>query len=942
MVNDLNDFPFQEETLLIEFKREWYWTDNCKKMKRFEQQLEGEFIRDIVALFNTVNFQDSKKLIIGFDEKTHTVDKGWKNVKLLQSIEELRKKIIKKIDDNFKTYPENNDFKLENFFSFEEEHECLIINIRQAPFLLIAKKEIFTKKAKIQDANVESSQGKVIEGECPARVMLNDVPTTTRLTQDTINQVCEELREKTKLGFFAKYTKTISIEKIVDVYKKTTMPKGQKEEVSNVPYGCVLYTLEYHKNFVIFFYLSNLAVQREGIDFLKHRCKLEKASEINIFVDSKNKNDKKTKVVDNILASIPYLKDMQMPPKTIDEWVDSFCHDILEKITMMTKKGTSTAQLIQSYVEENDEKGLQILNSWIDDDGSPALIIRGSGGIGKTTLLKQFLNKENVNFNKTIVQITAKSIDVHSLRKKENVTLLDLCKEALQDEHEENKEIIDLALSAGRILLVIDGLDEIVSKLNRKLDIDNFFKSINIYFLEFFKIKILITCRYTDHWTLPDYIRVITLKEFDEYQIDEYSSNFNLAKPTIEKIKKKFTEAKTNEIRVIPYVLDLLKDGYTNLLESHFANLPTFLSKENIDDCIIIKLCDRETDKHNLDTFSTEEQIKIFIKIATIYNGSITTTHIEDLANKEGKISLTNILPQHPILLQDGEQYVFRYEFWNLKFKVFGLVKQMKEMCLSTNIEIFDQSFQDLFLEIENDELKQYFGQHDNLDNLKLSLIKWIGEDFKIDISKHRSFNSKFFLFLLLIDNGNTGSTQLLEEIYTEGSYINNLCIIGPTKVTFHFENKTFCNCYFDEYEYFLRCHFNKATRFLKCEFNKIIGDKQNKDVTKNLFDLESCLIDIELKRYLGYFIDPIMEILDCFHNGIAFVNKKIKEIDHHWGDSQEFKKLLEYGVIRKNIKTSMYYIDDDYLDLEENIENRNTNHPIIDKIKKELSNPCS
>jgi hypothetical protein len=234
----------KKESLGIEFKGYWYWSEK----EEVSAKAWGEFLKDFSALFNTYNSKFEKKyFILGYDETNEKVndyfiDKNGEIIKFLKNKDTLKKEIVEKIKSNFTSTPSfknsNSLVELESFFEIKSEiineHELLIIVFSNAPYLLEVKG--------ILQGNESFREKNII-----IRRLKNDLtPENSNASIDEINNLRSIVEKNYDRDLFEVDT---SIKKIVELFVEKNIPMAIiKEEI--IQHNCTtgiyyeLYTIE--------------------------------------------------------------------------------------------------------------------------------------------------------------------------------------------------------------------------------------------------------------------------------------------------------------------------------------------------------------------------------------------------------------------------------------------------------------------------------------------------------------------------------------------------------------------------------------------------------------------------------------------------------------------------------------------------------------------------
>jgi len=182
-------------------------------------------------------------------------------------------------------------------------------------------------------------------------------------------------------------------------------------------------------------------------------------------------------------------------------------HELLNNIVNFDKyvSGIKTlyagTELEKNYVEQDivveDSEGavpvLDFFNQWLDQDGGGHLTLLGDYGTGKTSLSKRLVYDMALEYendkteNRVPVLINLK--DAQKALGLENIIYNHFLKTAQLNV---SPETILLLLREGRILLIFDGFDEMATRTNAGLTMQNFLE-LNRAFTG--KAKIILTCR---------------------------------------------------------------------------------------------------------------------------------------------------------------------------------------------------------------------------------------------------------------------------------------------------------------------------------------------------------------------------------------------------------------------------------------------------------------
>ena len=182
------------------------------------------------------------------------------------------------------------------------------------------------------------------------------------------------------------------------------------------------------------------------------------------------------------------------------------------------------------------------------------------------------------------------------------------------------RRLCQFQLKTGHfLLLIVDGLDEVISKAPQ-LNIDDFISSIIRYNDGMGNGKIIITCR-SYFWERSKYnselLRTVELLPFSEPQTKNFfEKSFMGDKLKIDKcliLAEEFKFKDNNEFYYHPYVLEVIRtivESNREILKSDGTFNSSILEKTVKSDYIIYRMCYRE--KIKVEQISVDDQVKFF------------------------------------------------------------------------------------------------------------------------------------------------------------------------------------------------------------------------------------------------------------------------------------------------------------------------------------------
>lgn len=526
--------------------------------------------------------------------------------------------------------------------------------------------------------------------------------------------------------------------------------------------------------------------------------------------------------------------------------------------------------ILPEFIVANNKPKIEI-EKWLNIIDSPILVVKGTAGIGKTTYAryisdfyqnsKRKTNKGNVLFIDSS-EIQEELLYLQKVGKK--IDLYSFYKAATANETSLDKELFSINLDAGNLLLIIDGLDEIISR-NLSFDIDYFFNSINSSNVGFGNSKIVITTR-TYFWDtsniVDDVIYNVELMPFDINRARIFfEKSFKNDESKIRKallISEDFKlPSENNTYYYHPFVLDIIKeivDSHNEILFSDRAFSSNILNKEIKIDYIIGRICEREVKR--VQQILVDKQIFFFIHLAVKGLGDLTDLNVKELLKqaldlKDISSNIVESFKSHPFLYYNSltKTLSFRYDFFENYF-ISLFISKLLDIDQDVDIE---------FNTIKLLSQKLYHGS-DTIKNITKRTMQWNEsnlvkindliqkiKDYAVeDINTLKRAISGMFNLALAINfkfkaNNRNYNTQLVKDIFsTSTNNISNLVLLNLTSlednIRFDFSNLTFTNSVFENYSQFWDCNPNENTYFNKCILRNIGTPKKDLIIPRENF----------------------------------------------------------------------------------------------------------
>jgi hypothetical protein len=544
----------------------------------------------------------------------------------------------------------------------------------------------------------------------------------------------------------------------------------------------------------------------------------------------------------------------------INEFIWEYC---TPKEFRDNKNEIPLQNFVTPYIHTNQGEKLKadkFLIQWLNQFDDPILVMSGTGGIGKTTLAKWIVNYVHNNKpNTRALFIESSEITTYLLKSLDLTNELDLYKFYEADYEDRiatsqatgkklEKVEFKCNLDNGNIIIIIDGLDEVITRLGESFNMNNFITSIYNFTSNIGNGKVIITTRnyFWDKYKIEgNKFKNIEVCPFDyELAKDFFNSYFNKKNVFVDKaleIATAWMPGKSKE-QYIPFVLDLV----TYIIESRYDNNiiqdslfdSEILNSQIFNDYLLFKVCERELIKLDK-VLSVDAQINLFIKIASDYNCKISEkkliSELSELTKNSYTTKTLESIKSHPIIkwLPDTKELIFKYDLFEEHFKnlYLGLLINSKVELNAKLIQIladfntYESFFQDTLIRRMknfNDDTKfQLLNIIDGIKTYKLDSL-----DITREI-KNRALSSIFIFILKYYKDNITKNTELLEEFFMANGTIYDLCLINcncinSPKLIFDFSNLKLYNCTFQNYEYFGDCKFDDKTIFENCKFEKL------------------------------------------------------------------------------------------------------------------------
>ena len=926
----------KEESPTLEFKKQWYWDDTTPPGEMSDKW--GELIKDLISLANGYinKVGQHRYLIFGFSETERIISNvDISSIKQLKNLAKFKKNLLQRMEK----YTKPSLLELNVEMVMLDSDALLVFEIPCPTHLVELKNELKTKTRHLDEGAVLVRKGQKSD----------EVRTATPDEIERLKLEFSKFRDSSLYKLMnpesEPATSEKSIEKTIQLFidKNSSLsladkyPIKEKNWKENIIFE--IYRLE-----------DGFSGLREFIYIHESSNQGKTLSEI-----------KKRKLVSNLCNSIilidrPEIKDVERRKINIKKlfgsqyvfFIDEFGYEHLYKDCMLPYEKFNLPVYVDGLYDEEDTfdlPAIKKLKEWFTSENEPIFVVSGHGGIGKTTLAKQFLDFVSDEIDDPgILFIDSKEI-IHELSRNFSIDnkvsdVFDFYKALMDADEIEgarfDKELLQLSIDNGSLIVVLDGIDEVIAKLGDKFDVERFITSIfDEYSSGLHKTKVLITCR--DHfWNevgkkilLPE----LTLKAFNQELANDFfgqklkgdrrklSKAMDMAEHlAIE--SSTYSNNKSNKT-YIPFLLDMI--GYLinsqGVGENHQEGFESrYLIPENHTDQLVAQVCRREIVK--LESLSIDQQIELFIRIASSKKNGISLYDIKKELTEitsDFDDSLIEKIKGHPLVQCENNHIYFRYDVFDTYFKallVYYFFKRKETSSITDELARIVSGY----LKYDSSFTASVSDKLTLDDELIIFCIDVIESIDSIKGVNHEMFVSSVVSFLLtLLQKGTEKQsniqtrTDLLEKLFEDNGVLIGVCLVDiygntTSKPTFDFKGKNLKNCTFNNYEYFWECGMDEKTTFQKSLFKDIDPRPGVKyKIPENLFS-SSCDLSLiqhllsekkeEFRNTKDIVKAELEKVFKLFYQRGNFYPRKQEEVRKKLSAVKLLPELMDKGVI--------------------------------------------
>ncbi|MES2675141.1 MAG: TIR domain-containing protein [Pseudomonadota bacterium] len=670
---------------------------------------------------------------------------------------------------------------------------------------------------------------------------------------------------------------------------------------------------------------------------------------------------------------------------TFSDYIWDYCIEDEAKVpSRIYKQKFFIDQPLLSLDEDPASKGpaFEFLKQELNKESqTSAKIIIAPGGTGKTTLC-QYIASEYQNPNGAI------SVFIQSEELRENGQVNGYANnkiESVYDLYELYSQVIavdgdvqitydkatfEVALITGRLVLVIDGMDEIISLFPETFNLDLFLKSIEELNSQLASCKVVITSR-NDVFDLAlmekyEHLHRFQLLGFDEAACESYLKRRFRHLSQSESLKNKVLSnirpllQSDEKQRILPFVVDLLSSLAEDSSDEDVSidlsfNGKNYESNEEITDYLVYSVLRREWQRQKIE-IPVEDVLDIFLEISSNHKDHFLKSDFEEIVNifcSGNSNDLFVKMLRNPLLIIDGDLCRFKYDFIADYFKSLYIINSINSK--SSSNEFIKLIAKNTYGENEvMTGVSKYYSEKSVIlvENCKtiISSLKKIIIPSDVMSKNDSNFRAIAFLVKLCVisnkcNNSKEQFKSLLVTLFENNSVFKNLAVYGE-QTALDLVGISLVDSRFVGYKNFSKSKF-EDTQVYNCFFDSCFNDSPSKTFTNGAFnscrlgDLESVIKGAEEKseRERALIENELRNFLNSFFHRGAFSDKKIEYIKMSTRiksiNRAFFNRLIKDDIIKVKVEKSsetFYVIAPHY---EESVHGFLSNNKIDRRIEK-------
>ncbi|HLO65319.1 MAG TPA: TIR domain-containing protein [Azonexus sp.] len=599
-------------------------------------------------------------------------------------------------------------------------------------------------------------------------------------------------------------------------------------------------------------------------------------------------------------------------------------------------------------------------------DSPPLSLLVASGGAGKTTLLRSFAAEINESRKSRVMLIeadTLKKLPKEQLRRSHVSSLFELCElhsmalataGSTSMRVPSNRNVFDLLLISGTLLILIDGIDELLSMMSSSFELVPFVESIRALNAELGQTRVFLAGREDTVGTTVSSLRrhgvpIYNLKGFTSDEVAQYVKR-RFFKRTIEERQaivtriqetlKSISKAMDDEA-VLPFFVDALCELEEDVsIPGARLNVEGAVKERMSEagyphnvravDLLIFAIIDRERERQDWKP-SVAGLIDVLKDFSSTYFGTATVEQFTEVVETYVAATATNspvteIFCKNPLLTLSNEVVKYRYDFLQSYFLALWLIEQLERRFTSS--ELFMKHFSRLATGqgAVFEELSRFYAAKPRTEVQQLLTSVYsgfkaiaLGPNTEAGLAECARSACSCLLQLFAATAGkglnrNAFSAAIFsvvgDELVDGRRLIKGLFISGDFPLL-NFVDREFWNCKFIGYDSFVKCRFSN-TKFYYSSFIAIHAENRSPTMSPNVFDSTSCdlgemataLVVNGAKVETLLTVEEIKRFFSYFFVGGGFATKLPTELYRFSkpGMNDEFTAaLLQAGILEEH-----------------------------------------
>ena len=568
----------------------------------------------------------------------------------------------------------------------------------------------------------------------------------------------------------------------------------------------------------------------------------------------------------------------------------------------------------------------------------PIYLIFGDGGAGKTTFCDQAIQKvneyQNKGLKKKAILLSSYDIPEHHLTSGIKVESLQNLYSIISENDEDSIDTQSLALnvSSGNLLIIIDGLDEIQSKLKERFVLEKFIESVIELNDTYLNCSVIITSREINKSVFErSDVDIFYLKGFDDALAQKYlSKRFLGDEKTITRAKENIATIGSNS-NITPLIMRLICDLVgENSSKRSLEMTEKYFKNDSPLDKVVFQLIDREIEKQSLG-ISCDEYFEILRDIVFEYSGVVKKEDFDFLIElklsnsvRSNKQDSFNNFYLSPLLSRNNEVFRINYDSLEFLIKARNLTYLINAKDSENNENILRTLAQDCYKGgVLVKEICKYKRKDTSYESnlIRNKILKNNGLD---ENCKRKLISALLYvIFEKTHSNRNYNSTIILDIFAVkQGGEIRGLSIYGEF-YPLDFSLFTVKDGYFNNYSNLAKSNIPKGEKiFYSSHFLNIDKKEFGKDSIEKANFHDDCIICDELLSAIELSNENNEKKLDYLKNDLKRIfNVGYRSGSFSWTSKKVYIQHCTYLKSNITLENYLQFLQSKGFLIEENAE---------------------